>query len=662
MPSLTIDVVAQFASLQDGIRKVEKQTSGMVSSVDRAFTGLQRAFIALGGAAVLGTVANSIGDVADELDQLSKAAQGAGVTVEALSALRFAAELSGVQAQELDKALGALSKRLSDAARGSGEAAEAFNSLDLDPAQFKSADEALFALADKFARLPDGVQKSALAATIFGEDLGARLVPLLNAGAEGLRAMTEEADRLGAVVSTQAAEAAVRFNDELTRMQTELSAVSRELSGPVITAIADFFELVRRTRESEGGLFRGYSEGLIASGEDLENSIEKRRRVLAKLREDLAALNEAPADQSGLGIVDFFRNQEREAAKLRDTIESVDASLGRLLRRQSQELTSQANLVDPFNPPPEAGVPMGGGTDTGAAKRASEGERLIRTLERQRDAMRELTATEQLSLDILNDRVNLTETEERRARTIAQQIDAIRQRNELEQQSLEIQRLAEQGEERERARTEAARAALERDAERFADLADPVRVLFREVDRVQEALSAGLITEQVAQANTERILNSRDALGEVAEAAQAVQDNSAQVELSFTSAFESAVFGAESAGDAFRGLLVDMGKLLLRAQLLEPLFNFVKGGGLGGIFGASSTGGSLGALGPTVGQADAFTGLFLNSAQAATGNTYNVTVPAGVSALQTEQAVARGVKASQSQILDSRARNGVFGP
>ncbi|MFK5283958.1 hypothetical protein ACI3PL_30705, partial [Lacticaseibacillus paracasei] len=66
--------------------------------------------------------------------------------------------------------------------------------------QLKTNDQILAQVFDKFAAMPDGIEKTALAVHIFGRS-GATLIPLLNEGTQGLSAMSEEASRLGLIVS-----------------------------------------------------------------------------------------------------------------------------------------------------------------------------------------------------------------------------------------------------------------------------------------------------------------------------------------------------------------------------------------------------------------------------------------------------------------------------
>jgi len=84
-----------------------------------------------------------------------------------------------------------------DAGRGVG--AKALRALGIaveDAAgNFRGAHEVMLDLADVFRELPDGPEKSRLAIEVFGRS-GVALIPTLNKGREGLRALVPELDDL----------------------------------------------------------------------------------------------------------------------------------------------------------------------------------------------------------------------------------------------------------------------------------------------------------------------------------------------------------------------------------------------------------------------------------------------------------------------------------
>ncbi len=177
----------------------------------------------------------------DHADAIAKAAQKAGVATESLSRLEYAAKLSDVSLEQLTGGLARLAKSLADvAAGGQGPAATAFAALGINvkdaAGQLRASDEVFAEVADRFGRMEDGSTKTALAMGLFGK-AGAELIPLLNSGRDGLKAMADESDRLGQTISGSTARGAEAFNDTLTRIGAIMSGVVNQIMQGVLPSL-----------------------------------------------------------------------------------------------------------------------------------------------------------------------------------------------------------------------------------------------------------------------------------------------------------------------------------------------------------------------------------------------------------------------------------------
>jgi len=223
-------------------------TTGMKN----AQTGLQRfAGIAKAGALAIGSAMVAAGGamalamkgIIDDADEMSKMAQKIGVPIDELSRLRYAAELSDISLDDLGKSLRRLSAAMLDTAEGgTGPASKAFTMLGIQvqdaAGHMRSSTSVIEDLAGRFAQMPDGVQKTALAMRIFGKS-GADMIPLLNSGAEGLREMYEEAEQLGIVLDRDTGLAAERFNDNLTRLGKVKDGIVTKITAGMLPALED---------------------------------------------------------------------------------------------------------------------------------------------------------------------------------------------------------------------------------------------------------------------------------------------------------------------------------------------------------------------------------------------------------------------------------------
>jgi len=202
---------AVFASVKSGL-----------SDIGKSIGTVQSLFASLGvGLSLAGLIGQLKGTI-DKMDEAGKSAQKIGTSVENFTALSYAAGLADVPVEALEKSLARLASRIDDAKSGAGPAAEAFARLKIDPKQFTDPADALLVIAERFAAMPDGVNKTALAIALFGKE-GAAMIPLLNEGRAGIEAMKKEAADLGIVLHGDASDAANEFNDNLTKLSASFS-------------------------------------------------------------------------------------------------------------------------------------------------------------------------------------------------------------------------------------------------------------------------------------------------------------------------------------------------------------------------------------------------------------------------------------------------------
>lgn len=202
----------------------------------------------------------------DSADAMLKMSQSSGIAIESLTGLAYAARLSGVEADAFGTAAVRLTKGISDAAMGSGDALRAYAALGISvkdtSGKLKSADQVMIEVATKFASMKDGAEKTALAVALFGRT-GAQMIPMLNLGASGLAEMHAEAKKLGVVMDTETAAAAERFNDNLTR----LNAVKEGFANQIMRAMLPSLEGLSRWMFDSATKTEGFSNAArIAAG------------------------------------------------------------------------------------------------------------------------------------------------------------------------------------------------------------------------------------------------------------------------------------------------------------------------------------------------------------------------------------------------------------
>src|SRR3990167_4896931 len=293
---MATNITELIVRLRDEVSANSSKINRSLASLDRQFHSFAATSLKIGGAlsgatAAFFALAKSAANYADER---GKAAQRAGVGVETLSGLKLAAELADVQFDQLEKALVKFSSRIVDAAQGNEEATRSFTQLGISVkdsgGDLKTTDVLLLELADKFSKLQDGTQKTALAADIFGERIGARLIPLLNGGREGIARLTEEAKRFGLVIDQEAAAKAEKFNDDLRRLQASVMGLKQSLGSELIPVFGALTEaLITFTQSPAFKAFMGFVafKFRVLAGDDvaiLEDNILRLQQALRALK------------------------------------------------------------------------------------------------------------------------------------------------------------------------------------------------------------------------------------------------------------------------------------------------------------------------------------------------------------------------------------------
>lgn len=266
--ALRVDLGLNSAEFEQGMKKAKSNADGLGKVLKTTFLAVAAAAAAMTaafGLAVKGQI--------DAADGLSKSAQASGVAVEALSALRYAADLSGVSAETLETSLGRLSRGLSELSKGAkGGAADALRRLGISAkdasGNLRAPDAVMAEIAERFSKMENGAAKTALAIEIFGRS-GAQLIPMLNSGKAGLAEMTAEAQRLGLVIGTETAQQAEVFNDNLTRLQsagTGLANVAMAALLPAFVAVTNALVAFSQNGEQVGAVLSTIGRSAAVAG------------------------------------------------------------------------------------------------------------------------------------------------------------------------------------------------------------------------------------------------------------------------------------------------------------------------------------------------------------------------------------------------------------
>ena len=184
----------------DQTRSALAQVKANLEGLSVAANKVNGVLAGLGAALSLGALVAAGKAALDTADNLSKLSQKTGISVESLSLLKPIAEQSGVSLEGLAKGMQKLATAMVEAAGGGKEQIEVFSRLGVSvkdaAGQLRPTEDVLLDLADAFAAMPDGAEKSALAVKLFGKS-GVELIPFLNQGRAGIEELKQKYKELG---------------------------------------------------------------------------------------------------------------------------------------------------------------------------------------------------------------------------------------------------------------------------------------------------------------------------------------------------------------------------------------------------------------------------------------------------------------------------------
>jgi len=235
--------------------------TGRVRNLRDAMGGLNKTLGAFGllisGGAALGLLKSAV----DTGDSFGKLSTQTGIAANTLMAYVNAGKLAGVEQETIDKGLRRLAQSMREADQGVATYKDAFDDLGLSvrdsQGNLKSSETVLGEIADRFADLPDGATKAAIAMEILGRS-GASLIPFLNMGSKGIQEFNYQ-------LSDEFAQNAEAFNDTLTRIGFGAKEANFQFADALLPTLNDLalqLEGFLKNKPALDELFKGLEVGL----------------------------------------------------------------------------------------------------------------------------------------------------------------------------------------------------------------------------------------------------------------------------------------------------------------------------------------------------------------------------------------------------------------
>lgn len=258
---------------------------GKAKNLGMAVRGVGNAFKALFAAAAVAGFSAFVKGAIDSADAFGKLSTRTGIAADKLQAYANAGKLADVSQSDLETGLRTLARTQGEAADGVKTYSEAYAKLGLSvkkaDGSLKPSDQLLGEIAEKFADLPNGPEKAAIAMDIFGRS-GSKLITLLNGGTEAL-------ERFNYETSENFAQNAEYFNDQISILQIQFDGFRKQLADallPALNAILEVFSDLFDSGADFGPLFKVIEAGVRGVGLVVLSLVQSMRfftRVLTDL-------------------------------------------------------------------------------------------------------------------------------------------------------------------------------------------------------------------------------------------------------------------------------------------------------------------------------------------------------------------------------------------
>jgi hypothetical protein len=246
-----ISLPKEMTNTLNGMLNLDAQTlvlAGSFAAVAAAVVEAEKALISL-------TI-----ESAAYADEILTQSVVTGLSAEALQEYQYAAELVDVSLDTLTSSQSKMIRSMDAARRGSKEQAEAFDKLGISvqnaDGTLRDAQEVFGDVIDALGDISNETERDAIAMTIFGRS-ARDLNPLIKAGSDGLRELTQEAHDVGYVMGEEALDALGAVDDQLQRMNRSGEALKNQIAVGMAPAVENLMKkgtdlFVRLQEAAEG--------------------------------------------------------------------------------------------------------------------------------------------------------------------------------------------------------------------------------------------------------------------------------------------------------------------------------------------------------------------------------------------------------------------------
>jgi len=351
--TVTFALRAATDQLGADIRKGMSLANRRLGAAGRIFGRTLAASLSTATAALTASVVSATRSI----DQLAKTSDKLGISTEKLQLLRHAADLTGVATQQLDTGLQRMTRRVAEAAQGTGEAVNALRELRLDAQELVrlSPDQIFQRIGEAMGDVSNQSDRVRLAMKLFDSE-GVGLVNTLKLTREQLDGMQKDLDRFGVTVSREGAARIEAMNDQFTVLGGSFTGLANQIAVGLAPALQVLARDLTATNQALIPLIVSFgtwmTEVIVPIYDELGSLFIRFKQVQAIIIETQVAIDRFFAEKvRGGGLGKDIAELEARARALRQEIEIYFRDTGgnifaNSIKRTAAEIRSTFSAIN----------------------------------------------------------------------------------------------------------------------------------------------------------------------------------------------------------------------------------------------------------------------------------------------------------------------------
>ena len=283
------------------VKDASDKSKGFGNTGQSSFLKVGKALIAAGIAAKVADIAKKLASATKEAaafaDEVLTLSAKTNISTDALQGYMYAAELVDVSVETITKSMQRNIRSMGSAADGTAQYANAYKQLGVavqdSNGDLRDSQEVFWELIDALGQMTNETERDEIAMTLLGKS-AQDLNPLIEAGADRMRELADEAASVGYIMSAETLSALGSLDDQLQRLDGAATAAKNALGAALAPTLENLAEKATNALVAITNTINYLSAYSAKQKGDVKildtNNLEEARAKVEELRAELALL------------------------------------------------------------------------------------------------------------------------------------------------------------------------------------------------------------------------------------------------------------------------------------------------------------------------------------------------------------------------------------